>query len=353
MKRTILALTALLALSAASVQAAAKQFNGGEVYSKELVKYGRWEMRMQMPRLGGAVSSFFTYEPDSWMGDTHPWREIDIEYLGNKNTGFQSNIITGWAESKLMSEKFHVTDADPGSGFHTYVLEWTPDSVRWFFDSKLIRSTTSQNSDQVAEMQDLPQTFRMNIWASTSVGWVGRFDSASLPAYQVIKYMKYAAYTPGAGPEGADFTPSWTDSFKTFDTKRWAKADWTFGENYVDFKPSNVLVKDNHLVLCLTRADAPGLLGDFPRDTATATSIGSRSNPKTALALRAGQGALRLEVPESLGNWSLAVHDLAGRVLAKQQGNGARQLEIPVAGKGIRIVRVQGEREQFEGRIVQ
>jgi len=351
MRNATIALAGMLALAAASSQA--KNFIGGEIYSAEKVQYGRWEMRMQMPKLSGSVSSFFTYEPDSWMGGTHPWREIDIEYLGNKNTGFQSNIITGSAEKKFFSEKFHTTVGDPGSGFHTYALEWTPDSVSWFFDGKLLRTTKATVSDQVVDMQDLPQTYRMNIWASTVPSWVGNFDSTHLPAYQVVKYMKYSSYTPGAGPNGSNFTPSWTDSFATFDSKRWAKADWTFDENYVDFKPSNIVVKDKHLVLCLTDADNPGLVGSFPHDTASSTGISAASRPNGRLNVRSLDNGLDLLLPEGTRDWQVQVHDLAGKLLASRSGHGTGHVQLAVPGNGLRLVRLQTQEAVVQRSIVQ
>lgn len=351
MKTATIALTGLLALAATS--SLAKNFIGGEIYSNEMVKYGRWEIRMQMPRLSGAVSSFFTYEPDSWMGGTHPWREIDIEYLGNKNTGFQSNIITGAAEKKFFSEKFHTTVGDPGSGFHTYGLEWTPDSVSWFFDGKLLRTTKATNSDQVGDMQDLPQTYRMNLWASTVPSWVGNFDSTHLPAYQVIKYMKYSSYTPGAGLNGSNFTPVWTDSFATFDAKRWSKGNWTFDENYVDFKASNILVKDKHLVLCLTDADNPGLVGSFPHDTASSTGISAASRVHEPLNVRSVDKGLDLQLPEGTLDWQVQVNDVAGKLLASRTGHGAGNVQLPVSGKGLRLVRLQTQDNRLQQRVVQ
>lgn len=350
MKNATIALTGLLALTASV--ATAKNFIGGEIYSNEQVKYGRWEMRMHMAKLSGAVSSFFTYESESWRGGTYPWREIDIEYLGKKNTGFQSNIITGSAEKKFFSEKFHTTAGDPGSGFHTYALEWTPDSVSWFFDGTLLRTTKASVSDQVVDLQDSPQGYRMNLWASTVPSWVGNFDSTHLPVYQVIKYMKYSSYTPGAGPNGSHFTPAWTDSFATFDAKRWSKANWTFDENYVDFKPSNIVVKDKHLVLCLTTADDPGLVGSFPHDTAASTGI-STSRRISSLHVRSASEGLEVQIPEGSSDWQLRVHDSAGKLLASRSGHGQGNVQLPLNGKGLRLVSLTTPESRLQRNVVQ
>src|SRR4051812_1478990 len=86
--------------------------NGGELFSRETVKYGRWELRMQFAATPGSVSSFFTFYNNSYLGEPEPWREIDIEVLGKTGYGFQSNLITGTARKKATSEKFHTSVYD-------------------------------------------------------------------------------------------------------------------------------------------------------------------------------------------------------------------------------------------------
>jgi endo-1,3-1,4-beta-glycanase ExoK len=74
---------------------AAKDYNGAELYSKNTVKYGRFDVRMRTISGSGIVSSFFTYYNNSYLGSPDPWVEIDIETLGKASNIFQTNIITG------------------------------------------------------------------------------------------------------------------------------------------------------------------------------------------------------------------------------------------------------------------
>ena len=52
--------------------AEAKVYKGAEVYSVESVTYGRMEMRMQMIRGSGLLSTFFTYKTGSELS----WRDL-------------------------------------------------------------------------------------------------------------------------------------------------------------------------------------------------------------------------------------------------------------------------------------
>lgn len=179
-----------LGLLAAAPQAQTTILDGAEIYSKDTVRFGRWEMRMQVAATPGSVSSFFTYHNDSYMGLPEPWREIDIEVLGKNGKGFQSSMITGHASDKVYSEQFHNNTADLSKGYHTYELDWTPDSVVWRIDGVRVRKTVAPDQ-QVVDLRDHPQTYRMNLWASDQQAWVGKLDATKLPIVQSVNWMSF------------------------------------------------------------------------------------------------------------------------------------------------------------------
>jgi len=241
----------------------AKSYKGAEIYSNDSWKYGKIEMRMKMVKGSGILSTFFTYKNGSELSGEF-WEEIDLEVFGKNNaTTFQSNIITN--NPKRYSEEVHNTGFSMADEYHTYTLEWTPNYVAWYIDGKELRKTQTQ---QVSELTS-KQSLRFNLWAADIVEWVGTFDTSVLPVYQFVNWVKYSAYTPGKGDNGTDFTLDWTDDFNTFNTNRWSKANWTFGENMTDFDPNNVLVKDGYLVLALTREGQTGFSGTVPVDKIT------------------------------------------------------------------------------------
>lgn len=221
---------------------------GGELFSHDTVLFGRFTIRMKMVSEPGVVSSFFTYDNQSWQGNGIPWREIDFETIGRNPDALQSNLITGVASSRVHSEK--ITAVKDIEKYHTYVLEWTPDAIVWLVDGKEIRRDTAEKSEQVRDMSDTPQTYRSNIWVSEVIEWVGRFDEASLPLYQVIDFIKYETLEADNSYKFA-----WQDDFNTFDDKRWGKGNWGFETNLVTFDPKNIQVIDGELVMALTLGD--------------------------------------------------------------------------------------------------
>lgn len=221
---------------------------GAELYSFESVLFGKFVFRMKMQSEPGVVSSFFTYDNESWQGKGIPWREIDFETIGSEPDLLQTNIITGDAANRVMTE--HTAEIEDIGEYHTYELEWTPDSLIWKVDGVTVRTELAEDSEQVVDLRDTPQTYRSNIWVSEVVEWVGVFDQAQLPKYQVIDWIEYHTY------EGDnEFTFAWRDEFDSFDHSRWGKGNWTFDTNLVTFAPENLQVIDGELVFALTSGE--------------------------------------------------------------------------------------------------
>jgi endo-1,3-1,4-beta-glycanase ExoK len=315
---------------------------GAEFYSKASVRYGRWEFRMLAAAKPGTVSSFFTYYNESYRTkEGEPWREIDIEVLGNKPKGFQSNLITLVPPDTVtaQSSRFHITE-DVSTGFHTYVMDWAPDSVVWRLDGKTIRKVATTNTtlagEQVSIMQDKNQSYRMNLWASNQTSWVGTLDLGTLPIYQVVNWMRYSSYTPGAGDGGSDFTFAWLDDFAQIDTVRWARGNWTFENNLAQFDASNIVAKDGYLVLALTRPGEEGVLTEFVKDPAGdaygSTSVRGARRDRSLRAFGTANG-IRIEGGEP--GIETAVRDAHGRILTRADGSVS---EIPLDARGVLFV---------------
>lgn len=241
-----------------------KPYIGAELYHNTPVKYGKFEARMMMGAASGSVSSMFIYYNDSYKGLPDPWREIDIEVLGNDPDSVQTNLLTGDAKTKVHTEKMHYVQKT-STTWKTYTIIWTPDSIVWQIDGVVIRKDDA-SSQQVKDLQTKDMNLRFNLWASDAPAWVGPWNDAALPVYQYINWIQYSSFTPGQGPNGANFTPVWKDDFNTLDTLTWGRGNWTFKENRADLKPSNIVVKDGALILCLTKAATPGFQGTVPAD---------------------------------------------------------------------------------------
>lgn len=230
----------------------AKDYKGAEIYSNESFLYGKFEMKIKAAKGSGQLSTFFLYRNNSEQNSTL-WEEIDIEIFGKNTSNFQTNVIIEKQEGKkLMTEEHHSLAFDLSEDFHTFIVEWTPDSISWYVDSQLIRT-----EKEYAKSCKHPMSIRFNHWAANIANWVGTFDTSALPAYQYVDYLTYYSYDSTATDPQSVFTLEWTDDFSSFNTSRWSKANWTFGENLCDFLPSNAYTEDGSLVLKLHDATPP------------------------------------------------------------------------------------------------
>ena len=274
----LFALATLIGFTATST-ATAKPYKAAEIYSKQTYKYGRYEMRMRVAKGSGVLSTFFTYKNGSEQPGTF-WEEIDIEIFGKNNaTQWQSNVIIGTNRPTTKTEGVHTMPYSLGDGYNTYVLEWTPNYIAWFINGTQVRRI---NGGQFVTSLTSPQDLRFNLWAANIAEWVGAFNPNILPVYQFVNYIEYKPYVASTN----SFGNGWRDDFNSFDTNRWSKANWTFGENYADFDPNNVVVKNGILVLALTREGQTGYNGTPPADGGSGGGSSS-SAPAASITIQA------------------------------------------------------------------
>jgi endo-1,3-1,4-beta-glycanase ExoK len=276
----LFALATLIGVSITSA-ATAKPYKAAEIYSKQTYKYGRYEMRMRVAKGSGVLSTFFTYKNGSEQPGTF-WEEIDIEIFGKNNaTQWQSNVIIGTNRPTTKTEGVHTMPYSLGDGYNTYVLEWTPSYIAWFVNGTQVRRI---NGGQFVTSLTSPQDLRFNLWAANIAEWVGPWNDSILPVYQFVNYIEYKPWNASTN----SFGTGWRDDFNSFDTNRWNKANWTFGENLADFDPNNVVVKNGILVLALTREGQTGYTGTPPADGGTGGGSGSSSSaPATSITIQA------------------------------------------------------------------
>ena len=271
--RKLYSLSALLLLSSAifmAGHATAKPYKGAEIYSNQSYHYGRYEMRMRAAKGSGVLSTFFTYKNGSEQNGVF-WEEIDIEIFGKNNaTQWQSNVIIGTNRPTTKTEGVHTAPASLGDAYHTYVLEWTPNYIAWFVDGAEIRRI---NGGQFVTSLNSPQSLRFNLWAANIPEWVGPWNPNILPVYQFVDYIEYKPFIGATNSFGV----GWRDDFNSFDSNRWGKANWTFGENLADFDPANVVVKNGILVLALTREGQTGYNGNPPTGNGNGNGNGGGS----------------------------------------------------------------------------
>ena len=311
--------------------AAQKNYRGAEVYSKEEVLYGKFKMSMKMIRGSGMLSTFFTYKGDSYYPGVF-WEEIDIEILGKEDaTVYSTNIITDGLTGNVRNDvaEYHL-DYSLADTFHTYTLEWTPDSVVWYIDSILVR----REKDAVVHTLTSPQGYRFNAWISCAPSWVGNFNRNSLPQHQYVDWIEYSSY------DSNGFTFEWRDDFNSFDNSRWSKADWTFDCNEVVFSPENVSIEDGKLVISLTDPNPINTAVNTLKFVEYAEILNNRSSRE-----------LQVKLHEN-GQFKLQLFNLQGKMLFQDDIVGDRRI-IPYEAfiPGLYIMTIQTEDYSVAGKI--
>ncbi len=165
--------------------------------------YGRFEIRAKLPGGKGLWPAHWLYPQNrDWrmerlmadevakgnerlIPEERPWyTEIDImEFLGHeRNILYGTHHFYSFDGQKRTSSGTWRGSVDYTKDFHVYVLEWEPDSLRWYIDGQLLHATTDG-------VPHAPHYLILN----TAVGgaWPGDPDSTTVfPQYHDIDYVR-------------------------------------------------------------------------------------------------------------------------------------------------------------------
>jgi len=128
----------LLSITSQNIPSRGLPYRSGLITSKSLQKYGRWEIRANLPSTTGMW-------PAIWLLADAPWPsqgEIDImENRGNEPTKTSSAFHYGtnppYQHSFLFAEQTTLRNGqlvNYHNGFHNYAAEWDPKQIRFFVD---------------------------------------------------------------------------------------------------------------------------------------------------------------------------------------------------------------------------
>ncbi len=144
-----------------------KAFSGGEIRTISDYSFGRYSVEMRTAGASGANSTFFLYSPKT---------EIDFEFLSKDPTkAWITYHFDGESVGTIVDLGF-----DSSAGFHTYEIEWGPDSISWYADGVLLHSVVDPTD--LAVPTSNAQIF-MSIWHGTP-SWMGDPDFAPTTAAQ-------------------------------------------------------------------------------------------------------------------------------------------------------------------------
>jgi endo-1,3-1,4-beta-glycanase ExoK len=160
-----------------------RDYQCGEIQTKQRYGYGTFEARMKAAAGSGLNSAFFTY-----IGPVHkqPHDEIDFEVLGRNPARVE---INQYVNGKSMGDKTRApVTGGADQDFHDYAFVWEKDRIRWYVDGKQVGEVTDP-----AKLPSHPALIYASLWGTdTLTDWMGVFAD---PGGQVRAEVDRIAYT--------------------------------------------------------------------------------------------------------------------------------------------------------------
>jgi beta-glucanase (GH16 family) len=182
-----------LILAVKKEDAGDKHYTGAGVISKAAFKYGYYEARFKVPPGAGWHTSFWMMKQDG-KGGTNPHaaaQELDVcENDSVTLTNYGVNVHKWNPQPHVSMGHKNVKTPDLSAGFHVFGCEFTPETVKYYFEGKLVQTVAVTNfahGDQ-------------HIWLTTIASHLGgtkAVDDAKLPATAEFDYVRF--YEKGKG----------------------------------------------------------------------------------------------------------------------------------------------------------
>jgi GR25 family glycosyltransferase involved in LPS biosynthesis len=170
--------------------AVVRDYTSASLSSIEDYRYGRFAAELRPANVRGLITGLFLHR-------NSPRQEIDIEFLGNDTTKLLLNVYynPGYEGARL-EYGYRGTPAlidlgfDASNDFHRYEIEWTPTSIRWRVDGRLVCQRVRWNPTPIPH---LPMRFHLNLWHSRSTALAGKLDRGNLPAHVELRRIEIRA----------------------------------------------------------------------------------------------------------------------------------------------------------------
>ncbi|MGB0432385.1 MAG: carbohydrate-binding protein, partial [Bacteroidia bacterium] len=158
---------------------------------------------------GGTWPAIWTL-PREWSYGTWPLcGEIDImEHTGNNLNHVFGTIHTGAYNHSIGTQKGGGKDFDDVvNTYHTYVLEWYPDRLDWYFDEELVFTFENENKTFEEWPFDIPHYLKLNIAIGGGLG--GNIDYNGVwPQQMIVDYVRVYDLGFGKNDSIAPSTPA-------------------------------------------------------------------------------------------------------------------------------------------------
>lgn len=182
------------------ITAVQEQMNGKSYTSARLVTrgkaswlYGRIEVRAKLPVGRGTWPAIWMLPEENKYGGWPKSGEIDIM----EHVGYDSGVVHGTLHSdkynhlKGTQKEGKITIADARQSFHTYAVEWEPETVRFYADDSLYHEVPKVKDDG-SDGWPFDQKFHLILNLAVGGNWGGKegIDPSIWPQSFYIDYVR-------------------------------------------------------------------------------------------------------------------------------------------------------------------
>ncbi|HEX4083792.1 MAG TPA: glycoside hydrolase family 16 protein [Chthoniobacteraceae bacterium] len=169
-----------------------KSYTGGGVISKRTFRYGYYEASFKVPPGSGWHTSFWFAPANGATKGGNSTLEIDFcEQDSVGLTSYSAGVIA-WEQHAKGYGRQYVHTPNLHDAFHVWGCEYTPETVKFFFDGKLTHQTDATKF----------KNGMGSIWLTCIASQLGRtwgVDGKKLPAVAQFRYVRF--FTKSGGPD--------------------------------------------------------------------------------------------------------------------------------------------------------
>ena len=193
--------------------------------------YGRVEAKIRVEGGSGVWPAFWLLPKDSSIyGEWAASGELDIMEAKGRVPGMiggTAHFGKTWPNNTYSNKEYYFTEGNGILDYHTYALEWTPESLRWYVDDNCYSELTLWYAKAAAQATDYtaPAPFDVPFYILLNLALGGNYDpqgvvtEKSFPAQMYVDYVRVYQKEAGYEEEIKAAEAAKEDTFDYDDTK--------------------------------------------------------------------------------------------------------------------------------------